>query len=226
MNTKVNIKTIKCVLFDLDGTLLDTSKDFAYALEQTCIEFNTPLVDFQKLRAIISDGGQAMIELAFTGLSEKEITVRKKYFLKTYSANIAQFTHLFKGLEQGMQSLADNGISWGIVTNKPEWLTQKLISQQNFPSAPCVVVSGDTLAESKPHPAPLLLAAKECKVNPEQCIYLGDHPRDILAGKNANMLTGVALFGFLSKESKPAEWQADINFKTTAEMSEFLKGIQ
>jgi phosphoglycolate phosphatase len=217
---------IKCVLFDLDGTLLDTSLDFAYALEKTCLQFSVKNVDYQQLRAIISEGGQAMVELAFPTLSANEITIRKDFFLKTYSENIAKHTELFSGLEDGLQALADKNIPWGIVTNKPKWLTQKLISQQHFPSKAMTVISGDTLTESKPHPAPLILAAKECGVAVKNCLYLGDHPRDILAGKNANMQTGAALFGFLPPNTNAKkDWQADFNFETPHAMAMFLKGL-
>jgi len=217
---------IKCVLFDLDGTLFDTSLDFAYALEQTCIEFGVNNVDYKQLREIISEGGQAMIELAFPNATEKERMIRKEYFLETYSQNIAKYTQLFTGLEQGLKYLADKNIPWGIVTNKPAWLTKKLIAKQKFSVSPKTVISGDTLRESKPHPAPLILAAKECGVAAENCLYLGDHSRDILAGKNANMQTGAALFGFLPLNTNAKkEWRADFNFETPQNISEFLKGL-
>jgi phosphoglycolate phosphatase len=216
---------IKCVLFDLDGTLLDTSHDFAYALEKTCLEYNVPNVIYTELREIISEGGEAMIRLAFPTLEKDALAVRKAFFLKTYFDNISKHTSVFSGLEAGMQTLADKKIPWGIVTNKPEWLTNELIKQQAFPSKPAVVISGDTLADRKPHPAPLLLAAKTCQVAVENCIYLGDHPRDVLSGKNANMQTGAALFGFIPTNTHPADWQADYNFKTAEEISDFLNSL-
>jgi len=216
---------IQCILFDLDGTLLDTSHDFYYALNQTCAKFNVPNVDYQQLRPIISDGGQAMVSLAFPETSSSELAERKAFFLANYADNIAKHTQLFTGLESGMQAIADKEIAWGIVTNKPEWLTQRLMQQIVFPSEPCAVISGDSLAESKPHPAPLLLAAKNCGVKPENCLFLGDHSRDILAGKNANMQTGVALFGFIPTTDKPQDWQADYNFTTPESISKFLKDL-
>lgn len=217
---------IKCVLFDLDGTLLDTSQDFAFALEKTCQKFNVPNVVYTELRVIISEGAEAMIKLAFPTSTSEERTIRKEFFLKTYFENIAEHTQIFKGLEQGMQAIADKNIPWGIITNKPNWLTEKLIKQQTFPSPPTVVVSGDTLTKSKPHPAPLLLAAKTCQVATKNCLYLGDHPRDILAGKNAKMKTGSALFGFIPANNNPEDWFADYNFKTAKDISIFLQNLK
>ncbi len=216
---------IKCVLFDLDGTLLDTSHDFAYALSKTCHKFKQPEVNYQQLRAVISEGGKAMIKLAFPQANDQELEIRKEYFLQIYSENIAKHTVIFKGLETGLQTLADKKIPWAIVTNKPAWLTNNLISHQQFPSAPVAVISGDTAKKNKPHPAPLLMAAKACKVKAENCIYLGDHPRDIQAGKNAKMITGSALFGFVPKNIL-TNCQADYEFNTADEMAYFLQEIR
>lgn len=221
---------IKCVLFDLDGTLLDTSYDLHYALERTCHKFKVANVPYEEFRQVISAGGEAMIKLAFKNSNIDEIAIRKEYFLQDYFQNIAEYTKIFTGLEQGLQNLADKNIPWGIVTNKPAWLTDKLINKlmkkQSFPSSPKIIISGDTLAEKKPHPAPLLMAADACNVDAKKCIYLGDHPRDIEAGKNAKMLTGAALFGFLPKNENASKWQADFNFATANEMADFLKEIK
>ncbi len=222
---------IQCVLFDLDGTLLDTSYDFAYALNLTCQQFNAPPVIYNTLRGIVSEGGQAMIEMAFPDLASKqaqdpevatELAQRKEVFLQHYFDNIARHTSLFPGLEAGMQALADSKLPWGIITNKPTWLTTALLKQLTLPSPPLSVICGDTLPERKPNPAPMLLAAKECNVLPENCLYLGDHARDIEAGKNANMQTGAALFGYLPPGTSNKGWQADLCFSTPFEISQYL----
>lgn len=214
--------SINCILFDLDGTLLDTSLDFTYALNQTCRAFNQKPLRYQDIRRVVSQGGLAMTQLAFPGVTGEELEERRQHFLKVYFDNIDHHTTLFPGLERGLRQLAEHQIPWGIVTNKPTWLTDKLLSKQRFPSEPLTVICGDTLAVRKPDPAPLLLAAEQCGAEPSECLYIGDHPRDIEAGKNANMLTAAAMFGYLPDGSTDTEWPADYIFETPYEMSQFF----
>lgn len=216
------MQPIHCVLFDLDGTLLDTSYDFAYALKKTSQAFDRPVPHYDQIRQTVSQGGLAVTKLVFGDLQGEELEEKRQVFLDTYFDNIALHTDLFPGLQQCLETLAANQTPWGIVTNKPTWLTQKLLKSFEFPSQPKSVVCGDTLEVRKPDARPLLLAAQQCNVKPQNCLYLGDHPRDIEAGKNANMQTGAALFGYLPPESDPMTWQADLNFHTPAEISEFI----
>ena len=220
---------IECILFDLDGTLLDTSYDFAYALNQTCRDFGQKPLRYQTIRKVVSQGGLAMTQLAFPLLEGEALEERRQHFLNVYFENIDNHTQIFPGLSAGLQTLAQQNIPWGIVTNKPGWLTEKLLHKLNFPSKPLSVISGDTLAVRKPDPAPLLLAAKECNVSPERCLYIGDHIRDIEAGNNAGMKTASALFGYLpdlpeSNSEKP--WPADFHFETPFEISQFFKTLK
>lgn len=213
---------IECVLFDLDGTLLDTSYDFCYALNIVCQEFDSPAPSYTELRQIVSQGGSAMVKLAFPEAEAEQLQTRLTRFLEIYYANIARHTGLFPGLQPGLVALANKQIPWGIVTNKPTWLTEQLLSHFAFPSPPATVICGDTLEQRKPDPAPMLLAAQQANTAPENCIYLGDHLRDIEAGINANMQTGAALFGYLAPD-KVAQLQiADYQFSTPYQISEFL----
>lgn len=215
--------SIQCVLFDLDGTLLDTSYDFAYALNQTCRHYGQAPLRYQDIRKTVSQGGLAMTQLAFPGLEGEELEARRQFFLDVYFKNIDHHTRVFPGLEVGLAEIAQKNLNWGIVTNKPGWLTEKLLENISFPSRPLSVISGDTLSVRKPHPEPLLLAAQQCGVEPENCIYIGDHPRDIEAGINAGMQTGAAMFGYLPEAAQETAWPADHFFETPIEITHFIR---
>ncbi|WP_373017277.1 HAD family hydrolase [Thiomicrorhabdus sp.] len=219
------MNTTECILFDLDGTLLDTSYDFAYALNRTLSDFGRPQLRYQDIRKTVSQGGLAMTKLAFPELEGDELEQKRQHFLEIYHDNIANHTQLFPGLMPGLKFLAEHNIPWGIVTNKPGWLTEKLLSNFSFPSTPLTVISGDTLEVRKPHPEPMYLAAEQCGVAPENCLYLGDHPRDIEAGINAGMKTGAALFGYLPESADDNSWPADYFFATPYEISQFLQNM-
>ncbi|MCF6253784.1 MAG: HAD-IA family hydrolase [Thiomicrorhabdus sp.] len=216
---------IHCILFDLDGTLLDTSYDFSYALNQTCRDFNAPPLRYQDLRKIVSQGGQAMTQLAFPTLSGEALEIRKQHFLNVYFEHIDHHTQLFPGLESGLKTLAKKQIPWGIVTNKPTWLTEKLLQNIRFPSEPHSVVCGDTLTVNKPNPAPLHLAAKQCNIDSKHCLYIGDHRRDIEAGINAGMHTAGAMFGYLTDDDYENPWPTQLFFETPYDMSQYFQQL-
>ena len=201
---------IKTVLFDLDGTFADTAPDLADALNRTLLANHRPALPFEQIRPVVSHGGRALIELGF-GIKDTEANFEslRQQLLAYYLADIAKHTQLFPGMLDLLQELQRNQMQWGIVTNKPAWLTNPLLESLALPIAPCSVVSGDTLPQRKPDPAPLLHASTMCQCEPTQCLYVGDAERDIVAGKRAGMLTMAALYGYIGEQDDPQQWQAD-----------------
>lgn len=201
---------IKTVLFDLDGTFADTAPDLADALNRTLLANRREALPFERIRPVVSHGGRALIELGF-GIKDDNpnFETLRQQLLQFYQSDIARHTQLFPGIEELLAGLQRDGLRWGIVTNKPAWLTEPLLASLSLSQAPCSVVSGDTLPQRKPDPAPLLHASRQCDCRPEECLYIGDAERDIVAGKRAGMQTMVAGYGYLGEHDDPAQWQAD-----------------
>jgi len=201
---------MKAVLFDLDGTLADTAPDLAAALNQLLIENNQPALAFDKIRPVVSHGGIALIRLGFNiEPTHPQFEQLRSRLLAIYEQNICQQTKLFSGLDKLLTTLEQQKIPWGIVTNKPDWLTIPLIDQLQLTKRIASLVCGNTLAERKPHPAPLLYASKEMKISPELCIYIGDAARDIESGKRAGMKTIAAAYGYIEDHDPAEDWQAE-----------------
>ena len=201
---------INTVLFDLDGTLLDTAPDLADALNTVLVENRREPLPYATIRGVVSHGGMALIKLGF-GLDETspEFEPLRQRLLSVYRDNLSNKTRPFPGMTELLERLEQGGRNWGVVTNKPAWLTEPLLQDLGLLQRAACVVSGDTLDERKPHPAPMLHACEQAGSRPEQCVYIGDARRDIEAGKNANMHTLVALFGYFMADDRPQEWQAD-----------------
>ncbi len=213
------------VLFDLDGTLLDTAPDLAAALNATLQLNGREPLPYERIRPVVSHGGKALIELGF-GLDPQHPDFKplRKQLLDLYQANIAVETRLFPGMDEVLDSLEQRGIRWGIVTNKPGWLTDPLLDALQLSARAACVVSGDTLPERKPHPAPLLHACRLAGCSPAEALYVGDAERDIEAGRNAGMRTLVALFGYLMEHDQPARWGADALIEKPADILDYLAG--
>ncbi len=204
---------IKTVLFDLDGTLADTAPDLANALNHVLINHNYEPLPYETIRPIVSHGGMALVTLGF-GEEHPEFDTFYKELLDHYQANIANETTLFPGMNELLLELEKNNISWGVVTNKPAWLTDPLIKALNLTSRAATVVSGDTLEERKPHPAPLLHACEQAGSKADECLYIGDAERDIEAGNRAGMISIVALFGYIAESDTPNTWGAHSSINT------------
>ena len=199
---------IKAVLFDLDGTLIDTAADMGNALNTLLVEEGLAPLPLQAIRPYVSQGGLVLTQLGFAEhVAEAELEPLRQRYLQHYREVVADNSTLFSGFEEIFDWLQGKQIGWGIVTNKPEWLTFPLLEQMNLRSP--VVICGDTLAHRKPHPLPLQVAADRINVECQQCIYLGDDERDVVAGNAANMNTLIAAYGYIEPGTNLQNWNAD-----------------
>jgi phosphoglycolate phosphatase len=198
--------SIKAVLFDLDGTLLDTAQDFHESLNELRAEENLAPLSFETVRAQVSHGGHALVRLGFGVLDPDAHETMRKRLLNIYRKRLARHTRLFDGGDEMLDALENRGLAWGIVTNKPGWLTDPLLVEVKLDQRARAVVSGDTLAERKPHPLPLLHAAKTLGVDPRDCVFVGDAERDAQAAQAAGMYSLIAGFGYIGDGDRADEW--------------------
>lgn len=220
----MNHPATRTVLFDLDGTLLDTAPDFAWALNELRRSNGEPPLDYAAVRAVVSHGSIAMTRLACSHPQGSVAFDRfRQQLLDLYRDKLAVRTRLFPGMPELLDEFDARGICWGIVTNKPAWLTEPLLEKMHLSARAATVVSGDTLAQSKPHPAPLLLAADQTATAPQDCLYVGDAERDVVAGNAAGMRTMVALYGYLCAEDEPTSWGADALVESPAAIRAWLE---
>lgn len=201
---------LSCVLFDLDGTLLNTAPDLTTALNKALVHFNYPKVSPDSITPYISYGAAAMIERALKQDVSDDIKADILVWLLDYYENhIADFTQLYNGMPELLVTLEAEGILWGVITNKRERMTHPLMQALDLTRRSACIICGDTTAYSKPHPEPMLTACRQIQVIPEECLYIGDAQHDITAGKAANMKTLAATWGYLKPDDKPQDWGAD-----------------
>ncbi len=210
---------IKTVLFDLDGTLIDTAPDMAAALDILCREENQPVLPYEQVRPVVSNGSAALIKLAFGDVKdEKRLQHLKQRYLDIYQRNICIDSSPFNGIEAVLDHIERNGLNWGVVTNKPGWLTIPLMDSLQLVQRAATIVSGDTTENSKPHPDPMHHACDEARSKSDECMYVGDARRDIEAGKNAGMKTLVANYGYIESNEDVNTWGADAIINTPEEI--------
>ncbi|HYG05824.1 MAG TPA: phosphoglycolate phosphatase [Stenotrophomonas sp.] len=206
----------RAVLFDLDGTLLDSAPDMLATANAMRAARGLPDLALAQLRPVVSKGARAMIGVAFP---EWDAALRETHvpeFLQRYEALIGRHAVLFDGIEAMLRSLEDAGTRWGIVTNKPEYLARLILPQLDWESRCAVLIGGDSLPERKPHPLPLQVACERMGVTPAQCVYVGDDERDILAARAAGMPSVAALWGYRLEQDDPFAWQAERMIETPA----------
>lgn len=214
---------IDVVLFDLDGTLIDTAPDLGYALNYLLQLHGRPPLDQASIRPYASHGSAGLIKLGFgMSVDHPHYPALQQQFLQCYADNIARETRLFTGMEQVLNTLQQRGIPWGIVTNKPAFLTDPLIEALGLTQQASCIVSGDTTQHSKPHPEPLLYAAQLLNTPAPNCLYVGDAERDIIAAQRARMPSVVALYGYLGEHDIPERWQADCMINQADEILQWI----
>lgn len=222
MTTSDISSPVKAVLFDLDGTLLDTAPDLGAALNAVCEQYERPAVTAETFTPVASHGSRGLLQLAFADDYIDMETELRHAFLSAYKENIALHTQPYPGVLELLSVLQRESIKVAIVTNKPKRLTEQLLP--HFPEFEAieVVVSGDTLRVSKPSPEPLFHAAEQLGIEPADCLYVGDAERDIEAGRNAGMVTVLAEYGYISNEDQPQRWQADYHIASPLALLELL----
>lgn len=220
----INKSTIQAVFFDLDGTLLDTAPDLAYALNQVLKKRGLNPVPLSKFRFHIYGGGPTMIQFGFgiDSSHEKYESIHNE-FLEIYMRTLTMKTQLFSGMDKVLNFLDQHSLPWGIVTNKPAWLTEPILSHFGLGERCRCVISGDTLMFKKPHPQPLLHACQLANVNPIHCAYIGDTHDDIIASKAANMFAVGVTYGYHPEQSQPQNWGADKLVESPLEILNWLE---
>jgi 2-phosphoglycolate phosphatase len=201
---------VRAVLLDLDGTLMDTAPDLVGALNTLRMENGLGPLPAGHLQSVVSHGSAAMVRRGFDlQPAHPDFETLRQRFLSLYRARVSRATRPFDGMEDLLTRLEDSGVPWGVVTNKPGWLTEPLLEDLGYAARAACVVSGDTLPCRKPDPAPIRLACERLRLPPQECMLIGDAQRDVEAGRRAGVVTLVALFGYIGAEDRVGTWGAD-----------------
>ncbi len=200
---------VRCVLFDLDGTLIDSAPDLGLAANEMRLARGMSSLPLEAYRCMAGSGARGMLSVAFGLTPEDEAyNLMREEFLNNYERRMMHSTSVFSGVEEVLDALRSRGLAWGIVTNKAQRFTHPLMSAMPLFADAVAIISGDTTPHAKPHPAPLLEAMRRARVQPENCVYVGDDERDVRAGKAAGTATIAASYGYLGL-GEVASWQAD-----------------
>ena len=201
---------LQLVLFDLDGTLLDTAPDLGLALNMQRERHGLPPLPQDTIRPYASHGSKGLLSVGFS-LTPEHVNfgdMREEY-LAIYDEVMTQSPELFDGIQEMLEAIERRGLRWGIVTNKPRRFTGPILKKIGLESRAACVVCGDDAARAKPHPDTLLKACELTGRRVDECLYVGDAERDIQAGKAAGMRTVISLYGYIDDADKPHEWEAD-----------------
>jgi phosphoglycolate phosphatase len=219
----MKFENIQAVLFDLDGTLIDSAPDLGAAVDQMRVDRGMTSLPLVHYRPMAGAGARGMIGLAFGFTPEHpEYDAMKEEFFRNYEACMTQRTFAFEGVEQMIDKLVAAQLPWGVVTNKSKRFAEPLTMAMPLFQTAAVVISGDSTPHAKPHPEPLLEAARRLGIAPTACVYVGDDERDIVAGHAAGMKTVAATYGYLGTQSDVQKWQAHANIQSPLELDDLL----
>ena len=211
------------ILLDLDGTLVDTAADFVAVINQMRGIDNLPPLPAQTIRNTVSDGARALVTLAYQiDENHSEFEKKRQWLLEMYEKELGKNATIFSGFNTLLEKLEANDIAWGIITNKPSRFTIPLLESLNIRPTRNVAICPDHVSQTKPHPEPLLLAAKKLSLQPAQCIYAGDHARDIEAGRRAGMKTIACAYGYIKSDDDINSWRADTTVQSVQELEQIL----
>ena len=219
----VLLEGVRAVLFDLDGTLIDSAPDLAGTGNDMRKARGLSPLAYEVFRPMVGAGARGMLGIALQVTPEDEgFLALREEFLSRYEARMSLETHVFEAMRPVLAKLQAGGVPWGIVTNKAERFTLPLVRTLSLHEHAAAVVGGDTTPHSKPHPAPLLEAARRMGVAPEACVYVGDDLRDVQAGRAAGMATVAAAWGYLGLGEPVTAWGADHVIESPGELLNLL----
>ena len=216
------IGRIDAVLFDLDGTLIDTAPDMVAALHQLQQAYGAEPLPYEEARANVSNGAIGLLRLAFPAAAESDFETLHREYLERYEGSVCVESRMFPDMPELLDALDARKCPWGVVTNKPQRLTGPLLAALGLTSRLCCAVSGDTLPQRKPDPAPLLLGCQQAGTSPKRTVYVGDAARDMEAGRAAGMATIAAAYGYIVPGDDPATWEPDAIASDTKELAKML----
>jgi N-acetyl-D-muramate 6-phosphate phosphatase len=211
-------KIAPLVLFDLDGTLVDSAVDLWNAMNVILQQHGKAALLLSDLRPMVSKGARAMLSVAFPELSEADRLQHLQPFLDCYQAAVTEHSTPFADIEKVLLHIENQGARWGIVTNKPYYLAKEVVHSMGWTDRTAVLIGGDTLPRKKPDPDQLFHACELLNVHPNHCVYVGDDERDIVAAKNAGMKSVAALWGYREAHDDPMQWHADVMLNTPIEL--------
>ncbi|WP_066334714.1 phosphoglycolate phosphatase [Azohydromonas lata] len=202
--------SIRCVLFDLDGTLIDSAPDLAGAANAMRVARDLAELPYERLRPMVGSGARGMVGAAFgVAPGQEGFEALRDEFLQRYEDGLLLRTAVFAEMVAVLQALERAALPWGIVTNKHARFAEPVVRGLGLHERAAALICGDTTAHAKPHPEPLLEAARRAGVAPQECVYVGDDLRDVQAGRAAGMATLAAAWGYLGEGEPVHEWGAD-----------------
>ena len=200
---------LKALLLDLDGTLVDTAPDMVGALNRVLVKHGQAKVDYQQAHKLVSNGGRALIEFGFgSAIKNYDADALLQEFLDDYKEHVCEQSILYAGMSEVLEFCESNSLKWGVITNKPIDLAKGVLEGLGLLKRCAILLGGDSLPVKKPDPVPMLHACMVMHLAPSQCVYVGDHERDIQAGNAAGMDSAVALWGYIDDKQTPEQWQA------------------